>query len=149
MKKILSISLIFLLILSTTGIFISKHYCNNRLVSASLFSKSKSCCGTKCNTCKNVTFAFKLSQKFIDTKTLNSNVHITIAPHIVYLISLIFSFQTSFIAETVRAKSPPIKDCLLILNSTLRLWLLNAIHGKSLQFYLSNLLFRQSIYCFE
>jgi hypothetical protein len=53
MKKAGNIIVIFLLLIATGGIPITRHYCGYSLVSFSLFSNPKSCCGDDCNKCHN------------------------------------------------------------------------------------------------
>ena len=51
--KILHISIACLLLISTLGVTINKHFCGNRLISASIFSDSNSCCKGNCDNCHN------------------------------------------------------------------------------------------------
>lgn len=62
-KRISHITLMFLLIISTTGIAVSKHYCNSTLVSTSFFSESESCCNSE-NCCHNESQFIKLDEDF-------------------------------------------------------------------------------------
>jgi hypothetical protein len=54
-KKIYHISSAFLLLLATTGIGISSHYCGDFWVSTSIFSEAETCCddGSCCTTENN------------------------------------------------------------------------------------------------
>jgi hypothetical protein len=64
LKKISHIVLSSLLLVTTTGLTFSKHYCGNELKSVSLFSEAKSCCGGPCNCCHNESFTVKVSDDF-------------------------------------------------------------------------------------
>ncbi|MCK3683779.1 hypothetical protein [Maribellus sp. YY47] len=50
-KKVLHIVFAILLLVSTVGLMVSKHYCRGQLVSVSMFHKAASCCdnGGCCN----------------------------------------------------------------------------------------------------
>lgn len=52
-----------LLLLSTTGLAISKHYCGGELVSTSLFADVDSCCDSD-DCCKNEKKVFQLNEDF-------------------------------------------------------------------------------------
>jgi len=63
-KKILHIATILILMLATTGVSISKHYCHGSLISFSLFGKAKSCCDSSCGACHNETAFSKVTDNF-------------------------------------------------------------------------------------
>lgn len=44
LKKSVHIILSFLLLVATSGLFLSKHYCGGKLLSVSLFQTASSCC---------------------------------------------------------------------------------------------------------
>lgn len=52
LKRTSHIALMLLLIITTTGIAVSKHFCNELLISTSFFSEPESCCGSD-NCCHN------------------------------------------------------------------------------------------------
>lgn len=65
MKKIISIQLSFLILLSTIGFSINTHYCANKATSSFSFTIPHSCCGEKkmpSNCCKNVSKFVQLKQ---------------------------------------------------------------------------------------
>ena len=47
MTKCIHIALVFSLLVSTTGIGVYKHYCQQKLAAITFFSKVKKCCGGK------------------------------------------------------------------------------------------------------
>jgi hypothetical protein len=51
LKKFSHIALVFLLLVATTGMAVSKHYCGNFLISTSFYTKSEPCCesGSHCH----------------------------------------------------------------------------------------------------
>jgi hypothetical protein len=62
LKKFGNIILALLLVLTTSGMVISKHYCGNMLVSISIDSQAKQCCDGRDNHCchnKNETLILK------------------------------------------------------------------------------------------
>ena len=50
-KRILNIIIATILLISTNGIAISKHYCGTHLISLEINKEAKSCCGTTSNCC--------------------------------------------------------------------------------------------------
>ena len=52
LRKIGHITLIILLLISTMGITISKHFCSNHLVSQEINASVSNCCGETDSTCK-------------------------------------------------------------------------------------------------
>lgn len=62
-KKASHIILSMLLLLSTIGLAISKHYCGDELISTSLFVEADSCCDSD-DCCKNETKVFQLDEDF-------------------------------------------------------------------------------------
>lgn len=62
-RKILNSIVIVALIIGTTGVSISKHYCGNTLVSVSLNHQDKGC-GMKGNCCHSETVLYKVTDNF-------------------------------------------------------------------------------------
>ena len=52
-----------LLLTTTIGLAISKHYCGGELISTSLFSEAQSCCDSP-DCCKNETETYQLDEDF-------------------------------------------------------------------------------------
>jgi hypothetical protein len=73
MKITLNILISFLLLISTSGIYISQHFCCNKLVSVSFFSDAKKCCEGDCPFCKNINHTYKVKTRYIQSETLNFN----------------------------------------------------------------------------
>lgn len=63
LKKILHIVFATLLLVTTMGLMVSKHYCGGQLVSVSLFHKADSCCGDD-GCCKNENQFFQVKDDF-------------------------------------------------------------------------------------
>jgi hypothetical protein len=98
LKKSLHISVIFLLLLATTGVSISRHYCNGVLISSSLFGHAKSCCNSSCNSCHEETSFNKLNTDFVYS---DSNI---IHPNIYSFIQLIYCSLPSYIVNDTSLK---------------------------------------------
>lgn len=73
MKILINILVSFSIIISTSGICISSHFCKKGLVSVSVFSDSDNCCKSECPFCKNVNKAYKVKTKVIQSETLTLN----------------------------------------------------------------------------
>jgi hypothetical protein len=66
-KKIVNINLIVLLVLTTTGFTISKHYCGSRLVSVAVNTEADPCCDDeKGPCCQDESQLFRLQEDFIN-----------------------------------------------------------------------------------
>jgi hypothetical protein len=63
-SKIAHITIAFLLLISTFGITINRHFCGNRLISSSIFSSASSCCKGNCNKCHNETQSIRVTDAF-------------------------------------------------------------------------------------
>lgn len=71
-RRIGNIFILLLFVVSTTGFTISKHYCHGNLVSVTINTDAKSCCGTNNNDCcKNENDFFQLNDDFSATLPLN------------------------------------------------------------------------------
>jgi hypothetical protein len=75
LKKISHITLILLLIVATTGVTISRHYCGNHLVAVSLFKMDKCACGDK--DCHNVLKQIKVTDNYSASEVLHSDAPIS------------------------------------------------------------------------
>lgn len=69
-KKLSYIILSFVLLISTMGIAVSKHYCGSSFVSVSFFSEAKSCCETD-GCCHNENHFFKVQDDYSTPQILD------------------------------------------------------------------------------
>ena len=108
MIKIAShIILSILLLLSTTGLAISKHFCGGELISTSLFVEVDSCCDTD-DCCKNETDFFQLDEDFSVSSSLESPESVQIDLLAVFQATFNSDVeQNSFIGEFNATVSPP------------------------------------------
>ena len=121
MRATLNIFLAFLIILSTSGVFISIHYCHNHLVSVSFFKTKDNCCGKTCSSCKNENISFKVKTKVVPS--VNSEiVHNTELSNSFILSSQLFLYKdiNSYIQD-IRVKPPPGEGYFPLYISKLRL----------------------------
>jgi hypothetical protein len=64
LKKAGHICLVILLLTSTMGITMYKHYCGNSLISKSIDFPVKNCCSNHCKACHNETTLIKIIDNF-------------------------------------------------------------------------------------
>lgn len=64
-KRIAHIFISLLLVVATTGVTFSRHYCGGHLVSSSVLGKAHQCCGTHCNSCHDEISSFKVTDNFV------------------------------------------------------------------------------------
>ncbi len=121
-KKIGHIIMILLLLISTAGVSINKHYSGGELFSTAIFVEAESCCETPCGCCDE-----KSEQIKVDTDYITSSFDLTEAAQMDLLFSsipLLVDFENSqvitnnFILEDT---SPPSLPDLCILNQVFRL----------------------------
>lgn len=86
-RKYSHIILSVLLLTTTVGMAVSKHYCGDNFVSFALFSEADFCCGDS-DCCHNENHFFKVKDDFSATQIQN-------VPQLVE-IDIIFSFPGSF-----------------------------------------------------
>lgn len=112
-RKTIHILLIALLLVSTMGFSLSKHYCGTRLVDVKINSEAESCCGgnsCESNCCHNETVHLQLKDNFVGSVNFELN---SPAPSEI-LFSIDF-FQLKSIAEAdgnsifMHVESPPPK----------------------------------------
>lgn len=63
LRRISHITLSVLLLATTIGLAVSRHYCSGSFVSASIFHEAKSCCGDS-DCCRNENHFFKVNDDF-------------------------------------------------------------------------------------
>ncbi|MFB6318587.1 hypothetical protein [Saccharicrinis sp. FJH54] len=72
MRLIVNIAVSLMMIVATTGITISKHYCHNHLVDVSVNHHSDKCCDTGCNSCKDEVSSYKVTDNFLGPDVMAS-----------------------------------------------------------------------------
>jgi hypothetical protein len=67
LKKVYHIVVMLVLILGTSGITVSHHYCHGKLISSGIYSEAKSCCDSSCGACENKTSIHRINDNFISS----------------------------------------------------------------------------------
>jgi len=65
LRRLIVILLLTVFLFSTSGIFISEHYCCNHLKSISFFKIADKCCKDDCPYCKNISGGFKVKIRYL------------------------------------------------------------------------------------
>ena len=107
LKKASHIILSMLLLLSTAGLAISKHYCGGELISTSLFVEADSCCESD-DCCKNETEVFQLDEDFSVSTAIElpETVQIDLLAVSLMVLNLIVE-ENSLADEFINPDSPP------------------------------------------
>lgn len=113
MRKLITIFLSFLLIGSTSGIAISKHFCGELLQEVSISAKDMACCeqeDTPEDCCSNETALLKAE----DFQLTQHNVNLAFVPYVLFAISFPdFNFTTKLLFNTASGilhHSPPLPN---------------------------------------
>lgn len=69
-KKAIHIVFSLLLIISTIGITVSKHYSNSELFSVAFWTNADSCCEIPCDCCSDETSYLYLDSDYLQTSTI-------------------------------------------------------------------------------
>jgi len=72
-KKVFHILVITVFLVSTSGIFIARHYCGSSLVSFALFSTPHKCCEGNCSQCHNEFTFNKVTEDFAGSQKIDFN----------------------------------------------------------------------------
>lgn len=110
LKKITHIALGFLILVSTTGYTINRHYCGNTLETISINSKPEPCCDID-GCCHDEAEHFQVKDDFCPTINMPS----VVAPEIDVLYNTTFVtylykiFNAEFTSFTVTEYPPPLK----------------------------------------
>jgi hypothetical protein len=91
LKKINHIILILSLLVSTSGISLSMHYCDGELVSFSINKQVKACCDEVGGCCKNKTLHFEIKEDFENPLQVNKTK--TVALDILFPILFVLNFE--------------------------------------------------------
>ena len=109
-RKIANILLVLLLLITTIGFFVSKHYCGSHLVEVSINSEAEPCCEdmNNSNCCHNETEYFQLKEDLV-TPVSFENTRIA-GFDILFPLVFVYFFNVSGNIETEilnSAESPP------------------------------------------
>lgn len=73
LKAITNIILSLLILVSSTGIAINKHYCKNEVKSVAVYLTAESCCKAPCKCCHNETVTIKKTVEDYSFSTFSFN----------------------------------------------------------------------------
>ena len=72
-RKLIHLVITFSMILATSGITVTRHYCGDKLESIAINTIHESCCGASCPLCHNVTHSYKVKDNFVASVFNSSN----------------------------------------------------------------------------
>jgi len=93
LRKISPIILAMFLLVSTTGVTLSMHYCGGELVSTSIYKEAKSCCDVKGGCCEKKTIHFEVEDDY-ERPVQVTNIQ-TLALDILFPIFFVVNFDLS------------------------------------------------------
>ncbi len=73
LRSITHIALVLLLLVSTSGMSISMHYCCGEYVSTSINKEAKSCCGETGGCCENKSMHFDVEDDYVNPVVILNN----------------------------------------------------------------------------
>lgn len=114
LRMILNMILSMLLVITTAGFSISKHFCGDKVVSVSLNKEAPSCCNNAkaCNSCHNESQHFQLKTDFITSSNyvnlddISENI-LTLTPELFQF--SVKEFEDAGIFHVFTDTSPPLK----------------------------------------
>nr|WP_319399065.1 hypothetical protein [uncultured Carboxylicivirga sp.] len=98
-----------LLLTSTMGFTVSKHYCGAHLIDVSINKEAKSCCGDEgiCKSCHNETHHFQVENDFNMVTDFQLNIPFVYVAPIIFLLSDVIEKDTEDFVEIVASPPPP------------------------------------------
>jgi hypothetical protein len=73
LRKITNIVVALFLLVSTTGITISMHYCGGKYVSSSINKEAKPCCDGSGGCCENKTLHFEVKDDYVNVAQIENS----------------------------------------------------------------------------
>ena len=129
MKKVSALLLVFLFLITNSGMAVTMHWCGGKLSSIHFFSEKHSCpCGKKAmksGCCKDKTTTFQLNDEQQKTQECSINHSKVKGFQLVLADTFPFFYQISFIAvDFYNSKHPPgeVKHPLYLQHRTFRIW---------------------------
>nr|WP_321409253.1 hypothetical protein [uncultured Carboxylicivirga sp.] len=108
-RKIAHILMTLILMTSTMGFTVSKHYCGTRLVDININKEAKSCCSNEgtSNCCHNETHHFQVEDDFTMVMDLELSVPFNYIAPVIFLFSDIIVDETEDFVEITASPPPP------------------------------------------
>ena len=109
LQKLIHIALVLLLLLSTTGVTISMHYCSGDLVSMSVIGEAESCCEDNCGCCENKSIHFKVEDDYVSPIVVQSNISVELEVlfPVLFILSAELLPEVEVTAKSFTDTSPP------------------------------------------
>ena len=110
LRKILHITISIILLTTTVGFSVSKHYCGNELVSVSIDHEEKPCCDMDA-CCHNETKVFQLNENVVISPALENNFvnSVDLLFPLFYVIQINTFFEEINFTFHLHESPPPIK----------------------------------------
>jgi len=110
LQKIIHIALALLLLVSTTGVTISMHYCGDDLISMSVTGEVESCCADDCGCCENESIHLEVEDDYVSPIIVQSNtsVELDILFPVLFMLSAELSTEVNVTAKHFNDTSPPL-----------------------------------------
>ncbi len=105
-QKITNIILSLLLLVSTTGLTIDKHYYGESLISISVMHKAESCCEGPCKCCHNESTQIKVKEYFLSSEISKNNYIFSIVINLFEQISFTDIYNNQFTQKFITYKLP-------------------------------------------
>jgi len=109
-RKIIHIVLTVFLMVATTGLTFSMHYCGGKWVSTSINQEAKSCCGSACAGCENKTVHYEVEEDFVSPLMLEVNpaMELDVLFPLLFVINHEYTPVFSVDDEIIDDTSPPL-----------------------------------------
>ncbi len=109
-KKALHIILSLVLLVSTTGVTFSMHYCGGQYVSTSLFVEADSCCGDACGCCENKNVHYEVDDDYTSpvVSVIDPSIELDLLIELFYFEIDAIELSTQPVKKTFEDTSPPL-----------------------------------------
>lgn len=109
LRKITHIVLALFLMVATTGVTFSMHYCGGELVSITINKKAKTCCDGSGGCCENKTLHFEVEDDYITSGQVKNgeNVELDILFPILFVLNFKLLEEKDKALEVFNDSSPP------------------------------------------
>lgn len=108
-RKITHIVLSFFLLIASTGITFSMHYCGGKWVSVTINAEAESCCGGSCSGCENKNVHYEVEDDFVSPLVLE--VQPLTELEVLFPVLFVFEFSNIAVVDEIHYaddSSPPL-----------------------------------------
>lgn len=109
-RKAMHIVLSLFLMVATTGLTFSMHYCGGKWVSTSINKETESCCSDACGCCENKTVHYEVEEDFVSPIALEISPSIELDVVFPLLFAINFEYPSNSYGdvEIIDDTSPPL-----------------------------------------